>query len=692
MPTTDAAPAVLTDPRRLAAVAGTELTAAPPDPAFDRLARVAAGLARAPVAVLSLLTGDRQLVLGQTGWPGRRDFPAAEFACRHVVETETELIIPDARPGHPVGTGLAGVGARAYAGLPVVLGSGFTVGTLCVLDPAGRDWDAATLAGLRDVAAAAAAQIEWRAAAAGRRRTEERVRLLESVVVHANDAVLVTDAEPIDGVGPKVIFVNEAFTRMTGYAPADIIGKTPRILQGPKTDRAQLDKIRRALTKWRPVQVELVNNHKDGTEFWVELSIVPVADGRGWYTHWVSVQRDITARKRAEAELRQAKEAADAANQAKSVFLSRMSHELRTPLNAVLGFGQLLEMDDLTADQRENADQIRKGGRHLLDLINEVLEIARVETGELRLTLEPVSVARVAGEVLSLIQPLADQAGVRLSRRAGAADQAVVADPQRLKQILLNLLANAVKYNRPGGAADVGWGCGLDGVVRVTVTDTGVGIAAGLMPRLFTPFDRLGAEQRAVEGSGLGLALSKRLAEAMNGALGAASVEGKGSTFWLDLPAATPADDIPSGRHAQPGSAADFSLGGTVLYVEDNLANLRLVERILSRRPGVRLLSAMQGRVGWDLARQHQPDLILLDLHLPDLPGDAVLDLVRSDPRTAGTPVVILSADATPRQVDRLLAAGANHYLTKPLDIAKFLRVVDAALKPVSEGVYAGRT
>ena len=664
-------------------MAETGQTPPPADP-FGRFARLAATLTQAPAAVLAVADG-RHDIVGRAGWA-----VDAAGLCDRVVRAASPVVVADARTA-PAGPGVvAGFAVGAYAGVPVVLETGETVGALCVVTPAPRAWAPADVAGLTDLAAAAAAVLDLRAAAAGRAGAEERVRLLESVVVHANDAVLITDAEPIDGpAGPRVIFVNEAFTRMTGYAPAEIVGRTPRVLQGPKTDRAQLDTIRAALERWKPVRVELVNNHKNGDEFWVELSIVPVADARGWYTHWVSVQRDITARKRAEAELVLAKEAADAANQAKSLFLSRMSHELRTPLNAVLGFGQLLELDDLTPDQWENVGQIRKGGQHLLMLINEVLEIARVETGELRLSLEPVAVGRVAREALALIQPLADQAGVRLTRRpapAGrdAADTVVLADPQRLKQILLNLLGNAVKYNKPGGAVEVGWGAGADGVVRLAVTDTGVGIAANLLPRLFTPFDRLGAEASGVEGSGLGLALSKRLAEAMTGTLGVTSVEGRGSTFWVDLPAAAEEADAPSGRHPRPALDAGAALTGTVLYIEDNLANLRLVERILSRRPGVTLLTAMQGRVGWDLARQHRPDLILLDLHLPDMRGDEVLGLVRADPATAATPVAVLSADATPRQVERLLAAGADQYLTKPLDIAEFLRVVDAALHPAA--------
>ncbi|HYS17598.1 MAG TPA: ATP-binding protein [Candidatus Binatia bacterium] len=376
----------------------------------------------------------------------------------------------------------------------------------------------------------------------------------------------------------------------------------------------------------------------------------------------------------------QAEEAAAAANRAKSEFLSRMSHELRTPLNGILGFAQLLELDAQNPEQREGVDHILRGGRHLLALINEVLDIARIEAGKLSISLEPVPAGDVVNSALDLVRPQAASRGIRLPA-AIACDDHVMADRQRLQQVLLNLLSNAVKYNREGGAVSVSCDVGPAGRFRLTVADTGAGIAPERMHRLFTPFDRLDAPETTVEGTGLGLALSKGLVELMGGSLSAESACGHGSRFTVELPIA----ESPTRRleRASPASAAEADTPGargTVLYIEDNVSNLRLVERIVTRRPGVTLLSAMQGRRGLELAQAHHPDLIVLDLHLPDMAGQDVLAQLRAGPGTREIPVVILSADATPSQVSRVLQQGAHAYLTKPLVVAQFLAVLDELL------------
>jgi signal transduction histidine kinase len=371
------------------------------------------------------------------------------------------------------------------------------------------------------------------------------------------------------------------------------------------------------------------------------------------------------------------------ANAAKSEFVSRMSHELRTPLNAILGFGQLLELDNLGPQQRESVTCILRGGRHLLDLINEVLDIARIEAGHLVLLPEAVPVKEVGREAVELVAPLARQWNIALDDRTADASWALLGDRQRLKQVLLNLLSNAVKYTPQGGGVRLWAEEAPEGRLRISVRDTGVGIPPDRMARLFTPFDRLGAEQTKVEGTGLGLALSKRLMEAMGGTIGATSEVGRGSTFWMELARANapvrPADPVQTDGKA-PARAGEVG-ALTVLYIEDNLSNVELVQRILALRGKVKFLTAMQGQAGLDLAHGHAPDVILLDLHLPDIPGDEVLRRLRAAPDTRGTPVIMLSADAMPGRVEQLLAAGAQAYVTKPIDVRQFLKVLEETLR-----------
>lgn len=383
-------------------------------------------------------------------------------------------------------------------------------------------------------------------------------------------------------------------------------------------------------------------------------------------------------------DLEAAREAADVANRSKSAFLSRMSHELRTPLNAVLGFAQILDLDDLDQGQQEAVDQIMRGGKHLLGLINEVLDISRIESGDLALSPESVQVSDVVSETVDLIRPLAEQRSIQLNgERHACWGNHVFADRQRLKQILLNLLSNAVKYNRQHGSVTIFCEHPNESRLRIKVGDTGPGIPAEQIGQLFVPFERLGAERTEIEGTGIGLALSRRLAEAMGGSIGVESVPGEGSTFWVELPLV----ESPVERYERLGGDAPpeplsvmDERRQTLLYIEDNLANLKLVQRVVAHRSDVEIIPAMQGGLGIDLARQHQPALILLDLHLPDISGDRVLQQLRQHPATATIPVVIVSADATAGQKQRLLTAGASEYLTKPYEVQELLRIIDDAL------------
>jgi PAS domain S-box-containing protein len=377
-------------------------------------------------------------------------------------------------------------------------------------------------------------------------------------------------------------------------------------------------------------------------------------------------------------------EVARAASRAKSEFLSRMSHELRTPMNAILGFAQLLDLNDERGEHQESTEHILKAGQHLLGLINEVLDISRIESGHLPLSIEPVDAYAVSNEVVDLVRSLAQERRVSVSvDRPHGTSTWIMADHQRVKQIITNLLTNGVKYNRPGGSVTITY-TAQAGYLRIAVRDTGVGIEPDKIGRLFDPFDRLDADVSGIEGTGLGLTISRSLAEAMGGSLTVESVVGQGSTFTLNLPVTeAPPDAVEPADVADVAAPAGLATSRhAVLYIEDNAANRVLVQRIVEWRPSVDLVSATDGKTGLALARECRPCLVFLDLHLPDISGRDVLEALRADPRTADVPVVILSADASPGQIQRLLDSGAHSYLTKPIVVRELLDTLDTILEP----------
>jgi PAS domain S-box-containing protein len=505
-------------------------------------------------------------------------------------------------------------------------------------------------------------------------RTAERDSELAAVVGASGDAIVST------GLDGAIRSWNPAAEVTYGRPAAEAVGRPLPTVVAP--DRAEeLEELLRRAGQGERVHLEAQHRRADGEAVAVALTAAPLRDRADVVVGVSVVAHDITDRRRAEEALEEARQAAEKANHAKSEYLSRMSHELRTPLNAILGFAQLLELDDLRDDQQESLGHILSAARHLLALINEVLDIAAIEAGRLPLSVEPVALADVVGEVVSLIRPLADQHNVLLvGDSTTICDQHVLADRQRLKQILLNLLSNAVKYNREGGSVRLYCEPVPDERFRIKVADNGPGIAAEALERLFVPFERLTAEFSGVEGTGLGLPLSQRLAHAMGGTLELTTAIDQGSTFWVELPMAE-RPVLPEADPESPDAVEDApehpATQITVLYIEDNLSNLQLVDRVVSRRPSVTLISAMRPMLGLDLAREHDPDLVLLDLHLPDMPGEEVLRRLRNDPRTAEIPVVILSADARPSLIKRLLGAGARAFLTKPLDVAELLALLD---------------
>jgi PAS domain S-box-containing protein len=492
--------------------------------------------------------------------------------------------------------------------------------------------------------------------------------------------------QDLDGT---ILLWSSGAKRLYGYQREEIVRKvTADILHTPEdvAEGLPLEMRQAALTsgKWEGTVTRV---QRDGSRFIARVVITPWRNQHGEPVGFLLISKDISKeisdaadRKQAEADLRQAKLDAEQANQAKSEYLSRMSHELRTPLNAILGFAQLLEMDDLHNEQRDSLSHILSGARHLLALINEVLDIAAIEAGRLSLSLESVSVLDLVAEAVGLIRPLADQHGILLVSPEQTCGEEMLGDRQRLKQILLNLLSNAVKYNREGGSVQLTCERVPGERLQIKVTDTGPGIPPEAMDRLFVPFERLGSERSAVEGTGLGLPLSRGLAEAMGGALEMVSSVGQGSTFWVELPMAKARIQHP--RRVEPRPQQEPPKGErpalTVLYIGDNPSNVQLVEQVLRRRPGVTLISAMRPQLGLDLADQHHPDLVLLDLALPDMSGEDVLRRLRAGSKTAGVPVAILTgADAEPGLFTRLLENGVRTLLTQPLDAKALLTLLD---------------
>lgn len=480
------------------------------------------------------------------------------------------------------------------------------------------------------------------------------------------------------GLDERFVQVNAGMCQMVGYSGQELTQRTTADITFPE-DVAQGEQLAEALLNGTErCTVEKRYVRKDSEVLWVNRTACVIRDEDRKPHHYLIMVEDITQRKKTRVALQQAKDEAEKANRAKSEFLSRMSHELRTPLNAILGFSQLLDRQKLAPAHRERIAHIFHAGQHLLELINEVLDIARIESGRLPLSLEPVRVAEAMDEAVELIGPLAAERKIEIVKTdAVESALSVLADRQRLKQVLLNLLANAVKYNHVAGRVVLAVEHRPEGRLRISITNTGPGIPPEKRSRLFSPFDRLGAEKTAMEGTGLGLALSKGLTEAMNGTIGE-SQPASGASFWIEfLRVEDPGDLLLQTGHNGASSIVALATQKTLLYIEDNLSNLTLIEDLLSEYPPIKLISAMQGLLGLELAVRHQPDLILLDVHLPDISGAEVLERLKEDPRTSAIPVVVLTADATKSQFTRLMAAGARDYLTKPLDVDRFLGVVE---------------
>ena len=546
--------------------------------------------------------------------------------------------------------------------------------------------------------------------------------LQNAILNSANFSIIATDERGI------IQLFNIGAERMLGYSAFEVVNKiSPSDIHDPQEVMLRADAL--SLELGTPINpgfealafkasrgiediYELTYVRKNGSRFPAIVSITALRDDYGTIIGYLLSGTDNSVRKQVEQQLQKAMEIAKKANLAKSEFLSSMSHELRTPLSAILGFAQLIESGNPapTPSQKRGVNQILQAGWYLLDLINEILDLALIESGKLSLSIESVFLADLAAECRTMVEAQAKTRSVTLLFPRNDASYFVKADSTRLKQALINLLTNAIKYNKLGGAVTVKFEPTTAGGIRISVQDTGAGLTCDQQAQLFQPFNRLGQEENVETGTGIGLVVSKRLVELMGGSIGFECVEGVGSTFWIELSLA----DDPVATIQRDGGEPNLALAQqtaldtptetalqtgvpvlpkyTLLYVEDNPANLMLVEEILSRRNDIRLISATDGNAGIQLARSAQPDLILMDINLPGIDGIRALKTLAQDKLTANIPVMALSANAMPRDIERGLAAGFFRYITKPIKVDAFLATLDIALNFVATGVDAVAT
>ena len=520
--------------------------------------------------------------------------------------------------------------------------------------------------------------------------------LQNAILTSANFSIIATDEKGI------IQLFNVGAERMLGFRADEVVNRiSPSDMHDPEEVRAralalsvELDTLitpgfeALAFKASRGIEdiYELTYICKDGSSFPAIVSITALRDDYGDVIGYLLIGTDNSVRKRVELQLNDAVAAAEKANRAKTDFISSMSHELRTPLNAILGFAQLVETGTPapTPTQQRSIDQILKAGWYLLELINEILDLALIESGKLTLSGESVSLAEVLLECQAMVEPQAQQRGIGMVFTKLGVPRFVKADRTRLKQVLINLLFNAVKYNQPGGHVTVECTLNSPQSIRISVRDTGPGLTPVQVAQLFQPFNRLGQESGSEEGTGIGLVVTQRLVKLMGGEIGVQSTPCVGSVFWVDMPLTDAPKLAQPDANAHDAPRPDVHAGTpvhTLLYIEDNPANLELVEQIVARRTDMRLLGAADASLGIEFARVYQPKVILMDINLPGISGIDALKILRADPTTAHIPIVALSANAVPRDIQKGLDAGFFNYITKPIKVNQLMTALDAALE-----------
>lgn len=533
-----------------------------------------------------------------------------------------------------------------------------------------------------------------------RKAHDARFRLFELAVAQSLEPVLITEAEPIDSPGPRIVYANRAFSRVTGYSLEEVLGKTPRILQGPKSDRKELDKIRHALQRWKPVRAELLNYRKNGDQFWVELVIFPVADESGWYTHWVAVQREITEKKQLEQGLQAAKEEAERASLAKTRFLANMSHEIRTPLTAILGYAEiLLDPESERTRHDDSAMSIRRNGKHLLEIVGNVLDLSKIEAGKYQPLLVSESPYKIAQDIVEAQGVLANERGLQLSSRTvGPVPATCLIDAASVRQILMNLVSNAIKFTEPGGHVEVqvrtrrAEDCETGNCTIFSVIDDGCGIDPREIDRLFEAFEQADdTTSRKFGGAGLGLNICRRLVEILGGSIEATSEPGKGSKFEVAIPCQLPPDELPERTdrftatvQPSPKRKEPPTLTGRVLIVDDNADNRKIIGYFV-KPTGLDFDMAENGKQAIRMAFESDYRAILMDMQMPEVDGyTAAAELRRLG---YDRPIIALTAHALSEDRQRCLEVGCSDYLAKPLGIAELHAILARYLGPEGQDI-----
>lgn len=709
--------------------------------AYDDITYLVAQICDTPIALVSLIDRERQFLKSHHGLDVNEVSRELGF-CPHAILDNNLMVVEDATKDerfhdNPLVT--SGPQVKFYAGAPLIMPGDLRIGTLCVVAHEARTLSDDQARALEALARQVVSQLQLHQTvrdlqgannngqqvlvelAHSEQRERSRSAVLEKLAKgRPLNEVLETLALGIESDlkegACSILLVGAEHKHLQCAAAPSLPEFYKGLVEGLELD-SSIECLRDPTHTGKRMIVTNIKDHPFGEPFrtlaaeaglaacWSE----PIVDGSdnvvGFFAiyfhtlkslnksdvvvieHAANLAGIAVQRKKEESALLDAKQEAETANTAKSEFLSSMSHELRTPLNAILGFGQLLGFnpkEPLSDSQQKCVDQIMSGGQHLLHLINDILDLSKIEAGQVGLSIEDISPLQVLDECLPLITSMAMVHGIDVSVPDTARDTIQVrADHTRFKQVLLNLLSNAIKYNRENGSVIVATEATPEGMLRISVTDTGDGIPKQKLSELFKPFNRLGAEGSGIEGNGIGLVISKKLVELMGGAIGVQTEVGKGTTFWIELPL------VESGHHETvetfkaKAAQADRPLpaiSGTLLYVEDNPDNLKLMEVIVSYIEGLSMISAHTGELGIELARAKQPDMIVLDINLPGMNGFEVLNKLQSDEDTKHIPTIALTALATKKDIEKGLEAGFLHYLTKPIQIPTLMEAIKSIL------------